>query len=126
MTISVKPVTLKNLEDEMEPCLEDIPPEKKEQFAGYCQSKKEWFEDATSKYGICAFTAYLDDRPAGLVEFLPVTAVPYPDEKPNGTMFILCFLIWVCLSIWECYSCISGIRLRTCEGNNVLQRINWR
>lgn len=90
MTIFVRPVTLNILEEEMEPCLEEIPLEKREEFAGFCRAKREWFEDVTRKYGICAFVAYLDGRPAGLVEFLPVTAVPYPDEKPKDTMFILC------------------------------------
>ena len=90
MTVEVKAVTLDDLEDEMEPCLEEIPPERRQEFAGYCRAKRKWFHDAIRKYGICAFVAYLNGRPAGLVEFLPVNVVPYPNEKPKDTIFILC------------------------------------
>ena len=90
MTVEVKAVTLDDLEDEMEPCLEEIPPERRQEFAGYCRAKRKWFHDAIRKYGICAFVAYLNGRPAGLVEFLPVNVVPYPKEKPKDTIFILC------------------------------------
>lgn len=90
MRCIVRAVTLDNLEDEMEPCLEEIPREKREEFVGYCRAKRKWFEDVTRRYGICAFVAYLDDCPAGLVEFLPVNAVPYGDERPKDTMFIIC------------------------------------
>lgn len=90
MSVVVKAVTLDNLENEMEPCLEETSLEKKEELAVYCQEKRKWFEDATRKYGICAFVAYLNGRPAGLMEFLPVSAVPYPKERPKDTVFILC------------------------------------
>lgn len=90
MAIVVKPVTLENLDEEMEPCLEEIPSEKRGEFSAYCQAKKSLFREASSKYGVCGFVAYLDNRPAGLIEFLPVDAVPYPERKPKETMFILC------------------------------------
>jgi GNAT superfamily N-acetyltransferase len=90
MTIVVKPVTLENIEEEMEPCLEEFSPEKREEFSAYCKAKKKWFREASGKYGVCGFVAYLDNRPAGLIEFLPVDAVPYPVSKPKETMFILC------------------------------------
>ncbi|KPV61519.1 MAG: hypothetical protein AOA65_2336 [Candidatus Bathyarchaeota archaeon BA1] len=90
MTIAVKPVTLENLEDEMEPCLEEISPERKHEFLACCQAKKKWFKDTTDKYGVCGFVAYLDGRPTGLIEFLPVDALPYPDNRPEDTRFILC------------------------------------
>jgi GNAT superfamily N-acetyltransferase len=90
MVVVIKPVTLENLDEEMEPCLEDIPAEKRAKFSAYCQSKKEWFKIVSRKYGICGFIAYLNGRPTGLIEFLPVDAVPYPAEKPKETMFILC------------------------------------
>lgn len=48
---------------------------------------------ATERYGVCGFVAYLDGRPAGLVEFLPVDAVPYPEERPVDTVFILCLYV---------------------------------
>lgn len=90
MTIVVKPVTLENLDEEMDPCLEDIPPEKREEFSAHCQAKKDWFRKASGKYGVCGLVAYLGNRPAGLIEFLPVDAVPYPEERPKETMIILC------------------------------------
>jgi GNAT superfamily N-acetyltransferase len=90
MAIVVKPVTLENLDAEMEPCLEEIPSEKREEFFAYCQAKKSWFRKASSRYGVCGCVAYLDNRPAGLIEFLPADAVPYPEERPKETMFILC------------------------------------
>jgi GNAT superfamily N-acetyltransferase len=90
MTVTVNAVTIDNLADEMEPCLEEISLEKRDEVAGHCQAKRKWFEEANNKYGVCAFVAYLDGRPAGLVEFLPVNAVPYPEERPKDTVFILC------------------------------------
>jgi GNAT superfamily N-acetyltransferase len=90
MTVTVKAVTVDNLADEMEPCLEEISLEKRDEVAGYCRAKRRWFEETTNKYGVCAFVAYLDRRPAGLVEFLPVNAVSYPEERPKDTVFILC------------------------------------
>jgi len=91
MSVAIKAVTLDNFEDEMEPCLEEQTSlEKREELAAYSQAKRRWFEEATRKYGVCGFVAYLNGRPAGLMEFLPVQAVPYPEERPKDTMFILC------------------------------------
>ena len=90
MTILIKPVTTENLDEEMEPCLEDTPAEKRAEFSIHCQSKKAWFKIASDRYGVCGFMAYLDGGPAGLIEFLPVNAVPYPAERPKDTMYILC------------------------------------
>jgi len=90
MTVTVKAVTVDSLADEMEPCLEEISLDERKEVADYCRAKRKWFEKATSKYGVCAFVAYLDEQPTGLVEFLPVNAVPYPEERPRDTVFILC------------------------------------
>jgi len=93
VAVVVKPVTLENLDEEMEPCLEEIPKERRGEFSAYCQAKKDWFRRASGKYGVCGFVAYLNDRPVGLVEFLPVDAVPYPEDRPRETIFILCVYV---------------------------------
>ncbi len=73
--IEMEEVDTENVEDLVNLC---IPPEKKEDklFIEGAEVKKRWTDQVIKRYGSCALLAYLNEKPVGMIQFLP-----RPDEK---------------------------------------------
>ncbi|MBC8385475.1 MAG: hypothetical protein H8E57_08165 [Candidatus Cloacimonetes bacterium] len=73
--IQIKNVSYENIKDLIDLC---IPPQNKDDryFLEGSRVKKKWAENVLEKYGSFAKIAYLDSRPAGMLQYLPI-----PTEK---------------------------------------------
>ncbi|MEM4293499.1 MAG: GNAT family N-acetyltransferase [Thermoplasmata archaeon] len=68
--LEIRELCMENLEDFIELC---IPPEKKNDpfFVEGIRAKKRWVHLVMEKYGSAGMIAYLNSRPAGMLQYLP-------------------------------------------------------
>ena len=95
MEVEIRDTDTENIDDLVSTCVSQSHLRQAETLAERNQRKKMWIGKALAAFGSCAKIAYVDNEPAGFVEFYPVQMFPILRHmlENRKTILIMCVFV---------------------------------
>jgi GNAT superfamily N-acetyltransferase len=94
MNVEIRNLTANNVDDALIVCTpEKLTPSWNPFYSQGLKVRKEWLLSLLDKVGSCCKIAYVDKKPAGMIQFSPIHRIPYLAVRRRDALYIHCIFV---------------------------------